>query len=268
MRALSRSRPALAQRGQHRRGLGQHAAPQPEGLAPPARRACPGRRGRARRARSAQSRNGCAAGPYIMSSASDARRQHAGRPPARRRRARLLAVALTTTSKAAPQSARRRAAQRDARRRRQRAHAARPAPAPCGSVRLATVSSSGRACSSGPSAPAAAPPAPISSTRRPASDTPALRSMSRTRPMPSVLSASQPSASKRSVLAAPASVARSVQRDARRGASNLNGTVTLQPRAAARRAKRRTVRSKPSSGHGRRVVGQRLPGRPRELRHG
>ena len=44
------------------------------------------------------------------------------------------------------------------------------------------------ASSSGPSTPAAAPPAPTSSTSRPASDTPAFRVMSATSPRPSVLS--------------------------------------------------------------------------------
>ena len=69
---------------------------------------------------------------------------------------------------------------------------------------------------------------------RRASATPALRSMSRTRPAPSVLSPSQPSASKRSMLQAPAS-ARARRRARRRAAnaSNLNGIVTLQPLAAA-----------------------------------
>jgi hypothetical protein len=66
-----------------------------------------------------------------------------------------------------------------------------------------------------------------------------------------VLSANQPpaeSGSKRSTLAAPASVARSLQRAASAGASNLNGTVTLQPRPPAA-TKARTVCSKPSIGH-------------------
>ena len=139
----------------------------------------------------------------------------------------------------------------------------RPAPAPaCGWRRSARA---GRACSSGPSAPAAAPPAPISSTRRPASATRALRSMSRTRPMPSVLSASQPSASKRSVFAAPASAARSVHRAARRGASNLNGTRHVAAAPAARRQSAApSARNRRAGTAG--ACSQLLPGGQRELR--
>ena len=79
--------------------------------------------------------------------------------------------------------------------------------------------------------------------------------MSRTRPVPSVLSANQPSASKRSTLAAWASTARSLARRASGSTWNLNGTVMLQPRAgpspaagSALAMKLRTVAAKPSSG--------------------
>ncbi len=84
----------------------------------------------------------------------------------------------------------------------------------------------------GPSTPAAAPPAPTSSTSRPAAATPALRAMSFTRPRPSVLSAMMPPPRKLSVLTAPASCsARRCSWVASCAASNLNGTVMLQPRA-------------------------------------
>ena len=64
---------------------------------------------------------------------------------------------------------------------------------------------------------------------------------------------SQPSASKRSVLAACASAARGVPRGASAKASNLNGTVTLQPRAARLGGEARAPPSaKSSSGHSRR----------------
>ena len=96
-------------------------------------------------------------------------------------------------------------------------------------VRLATTIRRGRASIKGPSTPAAAPPAPISSTSRPARSTPALRAMSLTRPTPSVLSAKTSSPSKRSVLQACASCARGVSCVASGAASNLKGTVTLQP---------------------------------------
>ena len=72
--------------------------------------------------------------------------------------------------------------------------------------------------------------------------------MSFTSPMPSVLSASQPSASKRSTFAACARRARSVRRRPSRNASNLNGTVMLQPFAPLA-ASARTDSAKPSSGH-------------------
>lgn len=62
-----------------------------------------------------------------------------------------------------------------------------------------------------------------------------------------MLSAHQPSASKRSTLAASASAARSLRRGAIAQASNLNGTVTLQPRPPAS-AKARTAAAKPSRG--------------------
>jgi len=77
-------------------------------------------------------------------------------------------------------------------------------------------------------------------------------SMPRPTAMPSVSSASQPSASKRRVLAAAASAARALMRAARRGVSNLNGSVTLQPRAPLA-AKPRSTPSKPSIGHSSRV---------------
>ena len=224
-------RPCGAQPLQHRRRVGLHAAPERRRPRPPARPACPGRRAPRRRALRAQARKGCGG-----------RRRTSGPPPARRAAApaggtgtaapcRLLALALSTTSKACAGVVQ--AAGRAARTpcsRGQRGVALPPAPAPCRACGWPPPPRAGRASSSGPSTPAAAPPAPISSTRRPASGTPALRSMSRTRPMPSVLSASQPSASKRSTLAACASAARGVSARPARGASNLNGTVTLQPR--------------------------------------
>ncbi len=71
--------------------------------------------------------------------------------------------------------------------------------------------------------------------------------MSRTRPTPSLLSANQPWLSKRSTLAAPASSARALRRVARRKASNLKGSVTLQPRPPPS-VKARKDASKPSSG--------------------
>ena len=133
------------------------------------------------------------------------------------------------------------------------------AGAESGRVAATTLESCGTAfdivvnasASSGPSAPAAPPPAPIRRTRAPRRSTPALRSRSRTRPAPSVLSPSQPSASKRSVLQAAATRARGVAVATRSNASNLNGIVTLQPLAPAA-ANSRTAAVKPSSGQSRR----------------
>lgn len=167
--------------------------------------------------------------------------------------ARLLAVPLMTTSNAAPASASGRTASATPCRAASAAWRSASASA-LSSVRLTSTSSAGAASIRGPSTPAAAPPAPISSTRRPASVTPALTVMSRTSPAPSVLSHHQPpsaSASKRSVLAASASCARGVRRAASCQASNLNGTVTLQPHPPAA-ANARTVPVKSSSGASRR----------------
>ena len=70
--------------------------------------------------------------------------------------------------------------------------------------------------------------------------------------MPSVLSASQPSASKRKVFAAWANAARELTRRASAPDWNLKGTVTLQPRAPLA-AKSRTACAKPSIAHSTRV---------------
>ena len=196
-----------------------------------------------------------AAGPYIMSSASAPGRSTRGRRPAPRRRRGCWRVALTTTSK----PGRHRPAQR---RRSTVAVLRRPAAAwRCDqrrrrlvSVRLATTSSAGPASSSGPSTPAAPPPAPISSTSRAAQ---------RRRRRCATMSAHQADAvgvvagpavgveAQRSCRPAPARRA-ACARLASATASNLNGTVTLQPAPPpareARARRRRSRRAAPGAG--------------------
>ena len=97
-------------------------------------------------------------------------------------------------------------------------------------VRLTINSSRGRSRSKGSSTPRAAPPAPNSSSRRPCTDQPMLATISRTSPMPSVLSPSiAPSSARERVFTAPARMARSLSRWANSKASRLNGTVILRP---------------------------------------
>ena len=116
-------------------------------------------------------------------------------------------------------------------------------------VRLTTSNCDGFSRSNGSSTPRAAPPAPSTSTRRPWTAQPRFTIMSRTRPMPSVLSPSiSPPAQGVRVLTAPARRARSLSRSAKAKASCLNGTVTLRPappssknlRAACSNPSRRT----------------------------
>ena len=194
----------------------------------------------------AQVRKGSAAGPYIRSttSAPGASVLAATGEPAP---CRLLALALISNWKPVPASF--------------SPLADSSQPLACASpacrctrasavarVRLASTTRCGRACSSGPSTPAPAPPAPTNSTLRPARLKPAPCWMSRIRPTPSVLSADHPPASKRSTLAAPASAARSLTWVARAGACSLKGTVMLQPRPPSA-TNWFTAGTKPSSGH-------------------
>ena len=82
--------------------------------------------------------------------------------------------------------------------------------------------------------------------------------MSRTSPMPSVVSPRIRVPSKRSVLAASTARARSESSVASRQASPLNGSVTLSPRPpAARNAA--TAAAKPSSGARMRVYSRSSP---------
>ena len=178
----------------------------------------------------AQAMKPCAARPYIRSTARAPGRSTAGLTgtcePAR-----LLLLALMTTSNAVPQSCRLLARKSTPWRwasgwwRAARSWA-------LVTLRFASTRPAGAASSKGPSTPAAAPPAPTSSTRRPASATSALRVMSRTRPTPSVLSAHQPwRVEAQHVGGLGQSAARGERLRASWKASNLNGTVTLQPRA-------------------------------------
>lgn len=119
-------------------------------------------------------------------------------------------------------------------------------------VRLATVTLAGRKASKGPSTPALAPPAPISSTRWPATGQLAPWVMSAIRPRPSVLSPNKvPLARRARVLQAPASCTRSLVSPARWAACSLKGTVTLQPWPPCAK-KARALAAKPSSGASRR----------------
>ncbi len=198
----------------------------------------------------AHCRKGPAAAPYIMSSASAPGRSvpaGSGGTAA----CRLAAVALINTSKSWPGES---SGATDSGTSSRAALAAKRSISVCAfaPVRFATTSVAGRAPSSGSSAPPAAPPAPSSSTRLPRRLTPALPSMSRTRPAPSVLSPSQPSASNEIVLTAPARRARSVSREQAANASPLNGTVTLQP-CPPPSANARTVATNWSNGDSMRV---------------
>ena len=114
-------------------------------------------------------------------------------------------------------------------------------------VRLAITSVAGRCSRIGSTTPRAAPPAPSSSTRLPAIGVCALKTISVTRPAPSVLSPIMPSSLKTRVLTAPAAWARTVSAPASLCASSLKGTVTLAPLPPSA-MKARTASAKPSTG--------------------
>ncbi len=181
--------------------------------------------------------------PYIMSSASvpgaNTPSGSGGKSPCR-----LAEVALTTMSYGPPTwskpqprttSAPPRAANWDA------------SCSAVATVRLAITSRAGRCSRIGSTTPRAAPPAPSSNIRLPVMATPALLTMSATRPAPSVLSPMMPCSVKCSVLTAPAAWARTVSACASLCASSLNGTVTLAPLPPSA-MKACTAAAKPSSG--------------------
>ena len=182
---------------------------------------------------------------------------------------RLLAVALTTTSKRPGHRVEPRCRQRDAMLARPGRHGGRSvqgrALAACGWPRRCRR---GRASISGPSTPAAAPPAPISSRSRPGERHAgvALRCRSPGRRRRCCRRRSRRRRSARCCRPAPAGRARD-RRVASAAASNLNGTVTLQPLPPSAR-KARTACAKVAGQHQPLFVAQVLAGELRRSGHG
>jgi hypothetical protein len=259
----SGARPAAAQ-GQHLAPWRAHAAPERQTPRPPAPPACPGRRAPRRRA-VAQSMKGCAAGAVHQVHRQRAGLQHAvAHRHARAGQAAGAAVDHHVEGLAGVGQAVRRCQLHAMLCIRPGGMALHQLPAPWRHVRLATTTDAG-------TRPRAAAPARPRRRRPHRSAAHACRPAARRRcccdvvhqaPVPSVLSANQPSASKRSTLAAWASARAAWHALARQRCFwNLNGTVMLQPRPRPSAGKRWRLRTaaKPSSGHSAAAVVQCWP---------
>ena len=255
---------------QHRRRLGHARRARGRTPRPPARPACPGRRGHARRARCGPGQEGPAAAPYIRSSASapglsTASRTGTAAPP-------QAAGAAVDAPRRRPrrQSSRPLQRQRHAACARPAPRAAAPAPRALSAVRLATYSCARPRLDQRARARrrprrrrrSAARAGPAARRRRCARCRAPGRCRRCCRP-------SQPSASKRSTLAACASAARGVTRARQRAGLELerHGDVAAARRPLVGKG-RAPPRAKPSSGHSTRAVVER-PGRSAaRTRHG